>query len=91
MRNDGFTPNERALRVLLTQCAWCKRVKLGGIFVRLPWLRSTFTRWSLRLPFGAIVVSATHGVCLDCAERVCERAVSRRTGNAAPKVKDLTA
>ncbi len=78
----------RELWLLFTQCAWCNGLKFGPWYV--PFSRKIVQQWALQLPLGlAVVVSSTHGVCPDCAERVCRRARSERSERVKALLEDL--
>lgn len=58
----------------ITQCAWCRGIKLWSWFLSVPGRR--LMTWSLvvRLPLlPVVVIGMTHGVCPECAERVMVR------------------
>lgn len=64
---------------MVIQCAWCHRVKIGPLYLRLPWIRDLTHTWRLRLPGGPdLSVHTTHGVCPSCSAKVRELAKLRR-------------
>jgi len=69
--------------ILVTQCAWCRALKVGGRYIHIPGL--SLLHWHRRLvvPFlPTIAVSASHSACPSCAERVIANQ-NRRTAVAA--------
>ncbi len=64
---------------MVTQCAWCKRVKLGGGYHRFPGFRKMLYGYSLPLLLGLRVsLKTTHSICPECAGRVLARYLETR-------------
>jgi hypothetical protein len=44
-----------------TQCAWCKKYKINGI-------------WTIEKPDAATPENTSHGICPECTEKVLQSA-----------------
>jgi hypothetical protein len=57
--------------LLVTQCAWCRSVRLGGHYFHLPWLPLLHWHRRLAIPFlTSVALSTSHSACPSCAEKV---------------------
>lgn len=78
MRTRAFEAGSGRTWVPITQCAWCRGIRLGRWYLRLPLLPLLPWRWLLSIPpVLALEISTTYGVCPKCARRA-RRAAERR-------------
>ncbi len=57
--------------LLVTQCAWCRSIRVGGHYLHIPGLPILHWHRRLALPFlPSVALSASHSACPSCAERV---------------------
>lgn len=86
MRGTGA--HRREVWIPLIQCAWCRRIMLGGRYYHLPRLGLLKGEWELRLPWiPPIVATLTHSVCRPCAREIRERAAAHRSDQVLPRRK----
>lgn len=79
MRSRAAARGRRRVWVFITQCAWCRRIKLGRWYLRIPRAPILVWREQVRLPYlPSVVVSMTHGACPKCVRRVNEAARQSR-------------
>ncbi len=75
----GSATKRSELWIPLIQCAWCRGIKLGERYVRVPWLKLMSGQWRIALPWiPPVVATLTHSVCAGCAGKLAERAAVKR-------------
>lgn len=86
MRARPAIAGNRRIWLFITQCAWCRGIKVWRWYVRKPKPPLLVWQEQVRLPYlPSVVVSMTHGACPDCARRVNEtarRSLARRKATA---------
>ncbi len=89
MRASETAVESRRIWVSVTQCAWCRGIRVWRWYLRWPKLPLLTWREQFRLPYlPVLVVSMTHGACPDCAQRVNE---SARRSRLRRRVSDVAA
>ncbi len=79
MKPKVVTIGSRTVWVLITQCAWCRGIKVWKWYIRSPKPPLMLWQEKVSLPgLPSVVVSMTHGACPACAERVNESARKAR-------------
>lgn len=75
MRAREAAAENRRIWLFITQCAWCRGIKVWRWYFRKPKPPLLLWREQLSLPhLPVLVVSMTHGACPKCARRVNETA-----------------
>ncbi len=97
MRARSTGAGNRRIWVFITQCAWCRGIKVWRWYVRKPKPPLLVWQEHVRLPYlPPLVLSMTHGACPQCARRVNESARRSRlrlmasAGPLAPRRDDVS-
>ncbi len=78
MSTRMFSAKHHEIWVAITQCAWCRAIRVGSLYLRLPRMPLILWMWRFHLPhLPAMVIATTHGACPHCAERVNASVVRR--------------
>ncbi len=79
MSTRMFVASNHRVWISMSQCAWCRGVRLWRWYLRLPRMPLLLWMWTVSLPhpLPSLTIGTTHGACPRCAERV-NRAVLAR-------------
>ena len=70
---ESHTISRRCVYIPITQCAWCRGIKLWRWYRILPWVPILHWYWSFRLSRTlGFTLTVTHSICWRCSGHLAE-------------------